>query len=453
MSFDNEILNELIENIKDGIHIIDDKGVTVYYNEAMANLEGTKREEVLGKKITEYLGKMDEENSTLLNAVKKGEVYKEVLQEYFNDNNKLITTVNTSIPIYKEGKIMGALEISKDVTSVKMLNEKICKLEEKERERKHGYTFKDIIGGCSKIRDVVSKGMRASLSNSSVLICGETGSGKEIVAQSIHYNGIRRDQPFIAVNCAAVPTPLLEGMFFGTVKGSFTGAMDKRGLFEEANRGTLLLDEINSMDIHLQSKLLRVLQEGYIRPLGSNKTIDVDVRVIATINEDPEKLIKEGRLRKDLFYRLSVVKIDIPPLRERKEDIPMLVDHFVHYYNEILGKEVIGVNKEVIKKMEKYFWPGNIRELQNSIESAMNIAENHTRIGEELFEGKINDKNEDGFNIGSESLDEFLGNVEKRIIKDKLGEFGWNMTKTAENLGISRQSLQYKIKKYKLQGN
>ena len=304
MSKDRIILEELINNLQDGIHIIDEKGTTLYYNEAMASLEGTKKEEVLGKRVTEYLHELKEENSTLLGAIKNKKKYSEILQEYYN-NNKLITTINTSIPIINHNKVIGAVEISKDMTQVKMLNEKVCKLEEKQRKSIKGYSFKDIIGNSSEMRNIVNKAMRASLSNSSILINGETGCGKEVLAQSIHNNGIRREQPFIAVNCAAVPSPLLEGMFFGTVKGSFTGALDKKGLFEEAHRGTLLLDELNSMDIHLQSKLLRVLQEGYIRPLGSNKTIDVDVRVIATLNEDPEKLIKDGRLRKDLFYRLG----------------------------------------------------------------------------------------------------------------------------------------------------
>ncbi len=449
MNKDRIILEELINNLHDGIHIIDEKGTTIFYNEAMANLEGTSRDEVLGKGITEYLGHLKEENSTLLGAIKNKKKYSEILQEYYNNNNKLITTINTSIPILNDDKVIGAIEISKDMTQVKMLNEKVCKLEEKQRQSNKGYSFKDIIGNSTEMRSVVNKAMRAGLSNSSVLIYGETGSGKEVLAQSIHYNGIRRDQPFIAVNCAAVPSPLLEGMFFGTVKGSFTGALDKKGLFEEAHRGTLLLDELNSMDTHLQSKLLRVLQEGYIRPLGSNKTIDVDVRVIATLNENPEKLIKEGKLRKDLYYRLSVVKFDIPPLRDRKEDIVELVNHFIKYYNKILAKEVIGVKDEVMERLINYEWPGNIRELKNAIESAMNVAEDYKKIGIEMFEDKFSTLEYEKIELKGKSLDEYLGNVEKNIILDALLKMNGNISKTAEYLKISRQSLQYKIKKYK----
>ncbi|WBW99564.1 sigma-54 interaction domain-containing protein [Oceanirhabdus sp. W0125-5] len=450
MNKDRIILEELINNLYDGIHIIDEKGTTVYYNEAMANLEGTTRDEVLGKRITEYLDRLKEENSTLLSAIKNKKKYSEILQEYYNNNNKLITTINTSIPIFNGRKVIGAIEISKDMTQVKMLNEKVCKLEEKQRKSNKGYSFKDIIGNSTEMRNVVNKAMRASLSNSSVLIYGETGSGKEVLAQSIHYNGIRSDKPFIAVNCAAIPSPLLEGMFFGTVKGSFTGAIDKKGLFEEAHRGTLLLDELNSMDTQLQSKLLRVLQEGYIRPLGSNKTIDVDVRVIATLNENPEKLIKEGKLRKDLYYRLSVVKFDIPPLKDRKEDIEDLVNHFVQYYNKILGKEVIGVKNDVMERLINYEWPGNIRELKNAIESAMNLAEDYKKIGMEMFEDKFHIGEHEKIELNGISLDEYLGNVERSIIKDVLYRMSGNISKAADELKISRQSLQYKIKKYKL---
>jgi len=315
----NILLESLISNLKEGIHIVDSKGKTIHYNHAMENIEGMKSEDVMGKEIQEYL--RDIEHSTILESLKSGHTYRDTIQNYSNGAGKIITSVNSTIPVMVDGKVEAVIEIARDMTQIKKLNETICQLENKSKSKKNYYTFNDIIGSSKVLNEEILKSKKASISNSSVLIYGETGCGKELFAQGIHYEGIRRDKPFIAINCAAIPSALLEGMLFGTVKGSFTGAENKKGLFEEAHRGTILLDEINSMDPYLQSKLLRVLQDGYIRPLGSNKIIDVDVRIIATINEEADKLIREGKLRKDFYYRLSVIKVMIPPLRERKEDI------------------------------------------------------------------------------------------------------------------------------------
>ncbi|KYH35989.1 arginine utilization regulatory protein RocR [Clostridium tepidiprofundi DSM 19306] len=440
----------LIDNLEEGIHIVDSEGKTIYYNETMARMEGQNKENIIGKKIYEYLDGVEEESSTLMNALKSNQKIVDVLQHYSNHYKKDIVTINTTIPVNIDGNTIAALEIARDMTQLKELNERICKLEERSTSKKRNYKFSDIIGNSKVIRKAINKAMRSSLSNSSVLIYGETGSGKEVFAQSIHYNGIRKDKPFIAVNCAAIPSALLEGMFFGTVKGSYTGAENKKGIFEEANRGTLLLDEVNSLEPYLQSKLLRVLQDGYIRPLGSNKIIDVDVRVIATLNEKPEKLIEEGRLRKDFYYRLSVIRIDIPPLRERKEDIIEFVNHFIEYYNAILGKNILGIDKCVLENFYEYDWPGNIRELKNVIESAVNMADNNAVLTREYFESKLINKTYNDFNIKDESLTHYLERIEKKIIELTLSENGNNISKAARKLKISRQKLQYKIKKYDL---
>ncbi|EQB87159.1 hypothetical protein M918_10510 [Clostridium sp. BL8] len=326
-------------------------------------------------------------------------------------------------------------------------------LESAMKEKENNYTFKDIIGNSPKIRNEINKAVKASLSNSSVLIYGETGSGKELFAQSIHYNGIRKDKPFIAINCAAIPSALLEGMLFGTVKGGFTGAENKKGLFEEAHRGTVLLDEVNSMEPYLQSKLLRVLQDGYIRPVGSNKIIDIDVRVIATLNEEPENLIKEGKLRKDFYYRLSVMRIDVPSLRERKEDIKEITEYFISYYNRLLSKNVKNLSEEVWDKFQQYNWPGNIRELKNTIEAAMNMVDDGEILTKEFFENKftiVGDMNNDSKFTGDLSLNDYLEEIERSVITKIYKKNGENITRTAEELKISRQNLQYKLKKYNL---
>ncbi|MEG1255446.1 sigma 54-interacting transcriptional regulator [Clostridium sp.] len=448
----NVLLETLISNLKEGIHIVDSQGKTIYYNDAMENIEGVKKEDVMGKEIHEYLKGM-EEDSTIINCLQSGNIFKDSVQNYSNDKGKVITSINSTIPVRVGEKIEAVIEIARDMTQIKKLNETICVLENKTKSKKHFYTFKDIIGKSKTLMDEIVKGKRASISNSSVLIYGETGCGKEIFAQSIHYEGVRRDKPFIAINCAAIPSALLEGMLFGTVKGSFTGAENKKGLFEEANRGTILLDEINSMEPYLQSKLLRVLQDGYIRPLGSNKTIDVDVRIIATINEEADKLIKEGKLRKDFYYRLSVIKIVVPPLRERVEDIPLLCEFFTNYYNEILFKNIKGISEDVIQGFLHHSWPGNVRELKNAIESAMNMVEGGEILTKEYFGTKINciveSSNELGYK-GEVSLNEYIDTVEKNIIEKIYLKNSNNVSKTSEELKISRQNLQYKLKKYKL---
>jgi arginine utilization regulatory protein len=447
----NVLLESLISNLKEGIHIVDGKGKTIYYNHAMENIEGMKSEDVMGKEIQEYL--KDIEHSTILGCLKSRATYRDTIQNYSNGAGKVITSVNSTIPVIVDGKVNAVIEIARDMTQIKKLNETICQLEIKSKSKKEFYTFKDIIGSSKELNEEILKSKRASISNSSVLIYGETGCGKEIFAQSIHYEGIRRDKPFIAINCAAIPSALLEGMLFGTVKGSFTGAENKKGLFEEAHRGTILLDEINSMEPYLQSKLLRVLQDGYIRPLGSNRIIDVDVRIIATINEEADKLITQGKLRKDFYYRLSVIKIMIPPLRERKEDISELCSFFINYYNDILYKDVKGVSEDVMEGFLNYNWPGNVRELKNNIESAMNMVEDGEILTKECFGNKRNSimagTVEESFK-GQVPLNEYMDNIERSIIEKSYKENNNNITKASEELKISRQNLQYKLKKYKL---
>lgn len=449
------ILKCLIDNLEEGICIVDKNGRTIYYNSSMERTEGLKADQVIGKKVVEYLKDMKEDSSTLMNALKKNEKFVDILQHYSGEYGKKITTINTTIPVLVQGEAIAAIEISKDMTQLKELNEKLCRLQATNQDKSNHYLFKDIIGNSKAISSSVNKAMKASLSNSSVLIYGETGCGKEVFAQSIHYNGVRKDKPFIPINCAAIPGALLEGLLFGTVKGSFTGAENKKGLFEAANRGTILLDEVNSMDTYLQSKLLRVLQEGYVRPIGSNKNIDVDVRIIATLNEEPEKLITEGRLRKDFFYRLSVIRIDIPSLRNRKEDIDILVKNFIDYYNVLLHKNVEEINDEVLNAFYNYDWPGNVRELKNIIESAMNMVDNKKCLTKEYFDNQLlninNNSNEFSSILKNNiSLSDYLEGIEISIIKDALKRNNNNISKTSKELKISRQNLQYKIKKSKL---
>jgi arginine utilization regulatory protein len=299
------------------------------------------------------------------------------------------------------------------------------------------------------------------------LIVGDTGTGKELFAQSIHNGSGRLSAPFISQNCAALPDNLIESLLFGTKRGAFTGAVDTPGLFEQANGGTLLLDEINSLNLNLQAKLLRVLQEKTIRRIGDTKDTPVDVRVIANMNEDPIDAIANNRMRKDLYYRLGVVTIFVPPLKERKEDIPLLVQNFIEKYNELFQMNVKGLSEEVKQSFFEYDWLGNVRELEHIIEAAMNIM-----IDEEWimythlpyqYRSKMQMKER---MIPLSTVDNFIKEnaeiavplkqqmelFEKSYIDHVLTKNNFNVSKSAQLLGLSRQSLQYRMKKLNISG-
>lgn len=325
------IMQNILHHADIGIHVIDNERRTVIYNEVMARLEGVDREQVVEKDILEIFPSLNEETSTLIKVLHTGQAILNSTQSYLNFKGQKITTINSTIPLYADEKIIGALEIANNITHIKNLSDQLIELQNELSSAKSykknfkskikRYNFDDIIGEDISISLAKRIAKKATNSSSSVLIYGETGTGKELFAQSIHYGGIRADKPFIAQNCAAIPETLLEGILFGTDKGGFTGAIEREGIFEQANGGTLMLDEINSMSLSLQAKLLRVLQEGYIRRVGGIKDIPIDVRIIATTNEEPTESLKKGILRKDLYYRLNVISIRIPLLTERKSDI------------------------------------------------------------------------------------------------------------------------------------
>lgn len=464
------ILQNILNHVDIGIHVIDENRKTILYNEAMSKLEGLDIKQVMNKDLLQVFPSLNEDSSTLIKVLNTGESILDETQSYLNYEGKKITTINSTIPLLWKGEILGALEISKDITYLEKLSNYLIELQQelkennydnkenkKGKKKKKKYTFKDIIGKDEQMLKAIKIAKKARNSPSSVLLYGETGTGKELFAQSIHYGGIRRNRPFIAQNCAAIPESLLEGILFGTEKGGFTGAIEREGIFEQADGGTLLLDEINSMSLGLQAKLLRVLQEEYIRRIGGVKDIPIDVKIIATTNEDPLESVKKGTLRRDLYYRLNVVYIKIPPLRERQEDIPILCDYFIRKYNPILNKNIIGIEDEVLEYFFKYSWPGNVRELENAIEGAMNYVDyNGTLLKKEHFVTCPNvfDSNRiyvqtTDFNI-EQSLPEYLDNIEKDVISNALEKNDYNISQTAKQLGIKRQALQYKMKKYSL---
>lgn len=306
------------------------------------------------------------------------------------------------------------------------------------------FSFDDIIGQSEPVQKSKEKATRASYTVSPILIYGETGTGKELFVQAIHNCSQRKNKPFIAQNCAAIPETLLEGILFGTMKGSFTGAENRKGLFEEADGGTLYLDELNSMPMELQAKLLRVIQEGAIRRLGDTNIKKVDVRIIASLNEEPERIVETGKLRKDLFYRLNVVRINLTPLRERKEDIPILVYHFIDKFNKKFNMNIKGIDDAALKEIIKMNWSGNVRQLEHFIESIFNNKQDGTIELSDLLELDNSVKNDEK----PLSLRERLEQSEKGYIMEALVLSNNNVTRASEILDIPRQTLQYKIKKY-----
>lgn len=312
------------------------------------------------------------------------------------------------------------------------------------------FSFENIVAGSETMENVFHKIRRVSQTSSSVLLYGESGTGKELIARAIHYNSPRHKKTFVAVNCAAIPEALMESEFFGHVKGAFTGAtQDRRGKFEQANEGTIFLDEIGDMRLELQSKLLRVLQEQEIERVGGNKNIHIDVRIIAATNKDLMELVKKNQFREDLYYRLNVVPIQIPPLRDRKEDIPLLVKYFLRE----MGGSHVHIEPQVYDRLQLYDWPGNVRELQNVIEQAF-VLRNHDSII------KVNDIPDFILNQRSNRSKLFmdippegivLDEVEKDLIQLALRKTKGNQNQAAKLLGITRQTLIYRIHKYNIQ--
>lgn len=460
------IMQNILHHADIGVHVIDNERRTVIYNEVMAKLEGLDTSQVVEKDILEIFPSLNEETSTLIKVLHTGEPILNSTQSYLNFKGQRITTLNSTIPLYADDKIIGALEIANNITHIKNLSDQLIELQNELSSAKSSkkdlktkikrYNFNDIIGEDPSMSLAKKIAKKASNSISSVLIYGDTGTGKELFAQSIHYGGIRANKPFIAQNCAAIPEALLEGILFGTDKGGFTGAVEREGIFEQANGGTLMLDEINSMSLPLQAKLLRVLQEGYIRRVGGTKDIPIDVRIIATTNEEPLESLRKEILRKDLYYRLNVIFIQIPPLIKRKKDILILSNHFIKKYNSLLGKKVEKISEDVLNSFMEYTWPGNVRELGNVIEGAMNIVGDEEKVlKREDFISSIYIMQDKPlkkaivFQEKTKSLPDILEEMEKEIIFSTLNNNQHNISKTAEELGIKRQTLQHKLKKYK----
>lgn len=316
-------------------------------------------------------------------------------------------------------------------------------------QNKELYRFGDIIGKSEAMQNILELIARVAQTDTTILIDGESGTGKELIARSIHAHSTRAKNPFVVVNCGAMPENLLESELFGHVRGAFTGAMrNKKGLFEVANQGTIFLDEIGETSFAMQVKLLRFLQEGEIKPVGSNETIKLDVRLIAATNRQLEDMVEQGTFRKDLFYRLNVIKITIPPLRERKEDILPLAEFFIKKFATKMHKTVYGMDEEVAELLQQYHWPGNVRELENAMEHAVALSSGDLLTRYDLPSSIVNSETRLNGKLTVKTMS--LRELEKQYISQMLKEYNWNYELVTKILGIGRTTLWRKMKEYNL---
>lgn len=445
----------------DGITIINKEGTILFTVKFNPDIDKKMEESIVGKKLFDVFFNLNKSNSSLYECMEKEKSIERKGQLVKNLYVEDTITDNISFPIKHGGMIVGAIELSKIITEKnnqdKDAKEKrasddsnAMKLKPKclDLGFRASYTLDNIICRDKKMVELVEFAEHIAKSSSPIFITGETGTGKEMFAQGIHNASNRKDKPFIAQNCSAVPENLIESIFFGTSKGSYTGALDKKGLFEACDGGTLFLDELHCMPIHLQAKLLRAIESRSARRIGENEERKFDVRIIAATNISSNEILTQGHIRHDLYYRLSVVKIDVPPLRERIEDIKILSDFFIKKYNRIFDKNITSISPEMIGFMLTYDWPGNVRELENFIESAMLYVTDDKVV----LAGKEVDKlyNNNKSSSTTKPLKTILEDLELKFIKEALLISKGNVKNAAKYLEIPRQTLQQKMMKYKL---
>jgi arginine utilization regulatory protein len=471
-NFDNINFIDLFCDFDQGVLMTDKKGVLIFYNDAMARIDNMDPSDVLGKKISDVY-RYNNDSSTCMRVLKHKRPIINYALSYSSKNANVGNTIHSVFPLFRKGKIAGTICIVKDYN---ILERSIPAFLNPRNNEVFGkgtiYTFANIIGSDIKFVNAIKTAKVAANSPSPVMIYGETGTGKELFAQAIHNFHHDKKKQYVDINCAAIPESLMEGLLFGTVKGAYTGAVDRTGLFESANDGTIYLDEINSIPLSLQGKLLRTLQEKTIRRVGSLENTPLNCKVICSVNEDPQKMVKSGKFRMDLFYRLAVVYIHIPALRERLVDLEELSRHFLQKYNKMIGKKLKYVSEDVMDFFWKYSWPGNVRELQHIIESAVNQAgENdeiitleHCRLTnllgclteshplpDPLINGyPVTDPNLSQSGNLNRPLSQETRSIEKKRIFEALNRNKGNIAAAARDLYISRQLLNYKIRKFDL---
>ncbi|MFW6297314.1 MAG: sigma-54 interaction domain-containing protein [Desulfosalsimonas sp.] len=426
----------ILDSISDGVFTIDENWRISEFNRAAEEITGIPRHEAIGKPCSEvFRASMCEVDCAMKRTMETGKPV--VNRSGFiidAEGERIPVSVSTALLRDEYGNFTGGAETFRDLSEVETLR----------KELSGKYQIGDLVSRSPAMRVIFELLPQVAASTSTVLLCGETGTGKELLARAIHELSPRSQKPFIAVNCGALPDTLLESELFGYKAGAFTGATrDKPGRFAQAHKGTIFLDEIGDISPALQIRLLRVLQEKQVEPLGTSSPVAADARVVAATNRDLEKAVENGEFRQDLFYRINVIRIDIPPLRERKEDIPLLADHFVQRFNRIQGKKVEGVGAEAMARLMSHNYPGNVRELENRIEHAFVLCDNGWIQTRHLPEGIGRIEPSD---IGHKNFREAVNAFEAQLIRDSMRENNYNRLKTARSLGIHKTTLFRKMK-------
>ncbi|NOZ23528.1 MAG: PAS domain-containing protein [Planctomycetes bacterium] len=423
----------ILDSVADGVFTVDSEWRTTSFNRAAEEITGVSRKDAIGRPCCEvFRAEICEGECALRQAIETGKpVINKTVHILDVEGNRVPISVSAAALKDARGKTIGGVETFRDLSVVEELR--------KELASKH--TFQDIISKNHLLRQIFDILPRIAESDSTVLIEGPSGSGKELFARAIHHLGPRRDGPLVTVNCGALPDSLLESELFGHVQGAFTDAKrDRIGRFALAEGGTLFLDEIGDISPALQVRLLRVLQEKKYEPLGSSETVEADVRIVAATNHSLEELVSEGRFREDLYYRVNVVNITLPPLSQRKEDIPLLVDHFITRLKRLRGKEVTGISPEALTILMNHDFPGNVRELENAIEHAFVLCGEGTLLPEHLPE-KLRPR------VPLPIVGAKLDDLEANFIVQALTHNNWNRKKTAQDLGIHKTTLWRKMKR------
>jgi PAS domain S-box-containing protein len=437
-----KFFNIIFNSVADGIFTTDSGGKITFFNKAAEEITGFLNEEAIGRYCYEIFRADICQSRCVLKEVLKTE--KEIINfpvTILNrDGKKIPISISAAVLRDEKGEVIGGVETFRDLSVI----------EELKKELSQKYTFGDIVSKNHFIHDLFNILPNISGSDSTVLIQGASGTGKELFAKAIHNLSLRKNKPFIKVNCGALPDTLLESELFGYIKGAFTDAKkDKPGRFALANEGTIFLDEVGDMSPSLQVKLLRVLQEREYEPLGATSPRKTDVRIIAATNKDLSKLVNEGKFRDDLFYRLNVVKIDLPPLSQRREDIPLLIDAFIQKFNAKMGKQIVGVSDQALRLLLNHDYPGNVRELENIIEHAFVLCKGDRIdldcLPKEMTGGQMDIPS--SLPIKEETPFE---QAEAEVIEKTLKKYGGDRIKTAKELKIGRTTLWRKIKKYGL---
>ncbi|MBC7081974.1 MAG: sigma 54-interacting transcriptional regulator [Firmicutes bacterium] len=446
----------IIDNVSDGIIAVDDTGHITVFNEAAQRLTGRAASDAVGRHVNDVLPEMGFARILTAASSQSGSPPNSPSEydlpsahpEVHRINDTLVNV--TRVPIVVDGSCVGAIGTFQDIGRLQALEKNLRK---RLYARGHvaRFTFGDIVGSSSAIRAAITKAKRFASVDSTVLILGETGTGKELFAQSIHNASARRDGPFVAVNCAAFPETLLESELFGYVEGAFTGAKreGKEGLFELAHHGTIFLDEIASMPLRLQARLLRVLQEKEVMRLGDDRMIPVDVRVIAASNKDLRRLVADGLFQADLYYRLDVLTLVVPPLRDRAEDIPLLAKAFLETLSRKLGMASGGFTDDALAFLSAYAWPGNVRELKNTVEKCLVLSDGGIITRSDVLDalGESSSSSADNPDGNTErNLQSLVRTAERESIARVLRECGGNRSEAARRLGINRTTLWRKLR-------